>query len=85
MPRRHAEVSDQPENGIDQIEHRLCDEAEPTPIDRKVESVEMERFVVAVEDRDFLGAGEQPSGGARSAAGLNGQRILHIVGLIGLE
>ena len=45
----------------------------------------MERLVIAVEDRNLLGAGEQTSGGARGAARRNGLRILQIVGLIRLQ
>jgi hypothetical protein len=73
---RHAKISDQSKDGVDQREHRLGDETEPTPVDRKVEPVQIERFVIAVEDRNFLGAGEQTSAGARGAARRNGLRIL---------
>jgi hypothetical protein len=73
---RHAKISDQSKDGVDQREHRLGDETEPTPVDRKVEPVQIERFVIIVEDRNFLGAGEQTSAGARGAARRNGLRTL---------
>ena len=62
---------------VDAEEHRLGDEVEPAPVDQEVELVELERRVVAAvdadreidaDDRDFLGAGEQPRVGGAGRA-----------------
>ena len=54
---------------VDRQEHRLGDEVEPAPVDQQLEAVELQRVVVAVDDRDFLGAGEQPRSAAPVAPG----------------
>ena len=69
---------------VDRQEHRLGDEIEPAPVDQQVEAVEAELLVVAVDDRDFLGAGEQPRLGRAGRARRDGLRVAEIVGLIGL-
>ena len=82
---RHTKISNQPENGVDQREHRFGDEAEPAPIDHEIEPIEVERLVIAVEDRNFLGAGEQPSVWRSRSRRAQRLGLLHIVGLIRLQ
>ena len=55
-----AEIAEEPEEPVDQAEHRLGDEIEPAPVDQQLEAVDAERVLVAVDDRYLLGAGEQP-------------------------
>ncbi len=80
-----AEIAEITEHPVHRQEHRLGDEVEPAPVDQQFEAVELERFVVAVDDLDFLGAGEQPGIGAAGGARRNGLRIEQIVGLVGFH
>ena len=80
-----AEVADVVVDPVDRPEHRLGDEVEPAPVDQQLEAVEVELLLVAVDDRDLLGAGEQPRAGlGRGGARRDGLRLAEIVGLIGL-
>ena len=79
---RQAEVADAVVDPVHRDEHRLGDEVEPAPVDQQLEAVEAELLLVAVDHRDFLGAGEQPRVVRRRAAGRDGLRVAEIVGLI---
>ncbi len=81
-----AEIADDVIDPVDREEQRLGDEVEAAPVDQMVEAVELERVVVAVDERDFLGAGEQArarGGASRRARRCDG--LEKIIGLIGLE
>src|SRR5262249_16508365 len=80
-----AEVADDVIDPVHRHEQRLGDEIEPAPVDQAVEAVEHERLVVAVNDGDLLGAGEETPGGGRAARGRNREGVEEVVGLIGLQ
>ena len=79
-----AEIADLVVDPVHRQEQRLGDEVEPAPVDQQVELVELELLVVAVDDADLLGAGEQARFGGAGRARRDRARGAQIVGLIGL-
>ena len=77
-----------PRMAIDQVhrqEQRLGDEVEIAPVDQQLEAVELELLVVAVDDVDLLGAGEEVLVDASGSPRRDGQGGAEIVGLVGLD
>ena len=79
-----AEIADPVIDPVHRQEQRLGDEVEVAPVDQPVEFVELERIVVAVDDVDFLGAGEEPRVRGAGPARRDGQRGGEIVALVAL-
>ena len=82
---REAEIADQAVEIVDREEQRLGDEVEPAPVDQQIEAVEVELLFILVDDRHFLGAGEQPRVGRAGRARRDGLRVEQIVGLVGRQ
>ena len=70
-----AEIADPLLQVVDQPEHRLGDEVEPTPVDHQVEALDA-RIAVAVDGVDDLGAGEEPALVGGRLAGRHDKRVL---------
>ena len=66
-------------------EHRPGDEIEPAPVDQQVEALDARVLAIGVERIDDLGAGEDVGRRGAALAGLNGDRLRHEIGLIGLD
>src|SRR5260221_788477 len=82
---RETEIPDQTVEIVDRDEQRLGNEIEPTPVDQKIEAVELELLVGVVDDGDFLGAGEQSRIHRSRCAGGNRLGVKQIIRLIGLN
>ena len=80
---REAEIADEVVEIVDRDEQRLGDEVEPAPVDQQIEAVEVELLVIVVDDRHFLGAGEQARIGGAGRARRDGLGVEQIVGLVG--
>ncbi len=76
-----AEIADVAIDPVERQEHRLGEEAEIAPVDQQLETVEVERLLVAVDDADFLRAREQAGVGAPCCPRRNGLRLEVVAGI----
>ena len=81
-----AEIAGDAVEKIHRVKHRLGQEPGKSEIHREVEPLQAERFLIIVEDANFLGAGKQVVRCRGDPAGVHGQRVfVAVVHLVAVE